>query len=91
MTKVEKVESSHAYKINVSKAPFRLRARTLIWAPCPGTGTSSRGSARDLCPGTNLNRLLSVPSVSTFSQTVETVTLNLSLISRQLVPFPSCL
>ena len=55
-----------------------------IWAPCPGTGSSSRGSTRAQCQstGTNLNRFSSVPTVFTFSQTVEELTPNLPPISR---------
>ena len=47
--------------------------RALIWAPCPGKGTSSRGSTRVPCPGTgtSLNRFSSVPAVFTFPQAVE--------------------
>ena len=39
-------------------------ARAKIWAPCPGTGTASKGSTRApfLGTGTGLNRILSVPT-----------------------------
>ena len=72
-------------------ATFRLDERTpclllvaLLWAPCLGTGTSSRGSTRAPCPstGTNLNRFSSALVVFTFSQAVEAPTSNLSPISR---------
>ena len=66
---------------------------TIICAPCPGTGSDSRGSTRAPCSstGNNLNRFSSVPSVFTFSQAVEARTPNLSPISRKLIRFPSCL
>ena len=64
----------------ITKALFRLGARALIWAPCPGTGTSFRGNTREPC--TYLNRFSSVPAVFTFSQAVEAPTPNLLPISR---------
>ena len=58
-------------------------ARAQIWAPCLGTGTSSRDSNRAPCPGmgTSLNRFSSVPAVFTFSQAAEVPTPNLLVIS----------
>ena len=52
--------------------PGQTWGRALIWAPCPGTGASSRGSAQAPYTGTggNLNRFSSVPTVFTFSQAV---------------------
>ena len=60
-----------------------VRVPTLIWAPCPGTGTSSRGSTR--VP--NLNRItfsqaVEAPAVHIISFSVSCRTPNLSPISR---------
>ena len=46
------------------KIAFFFGARALIWAPCPHTGTSSRGSTQAPWPGTgtSLNRFSSVPA-----------------------------